>query len=308
MKIPKANNNKKALFIINPTAGVQPVNFIVSKDLDRRKSDLSLSKSLTKEDTGSLIRQNFDNHEIFVAAGGDGTVHTVATELVGSNKILGVLPLGSGNGFAKEFGFKLNLRSLLSDIKKADSVDIDVIEINEKLCLNVAGIGLDSFVAHSFNNLKLRGFIPYVWLTFKTFLQLRPFHVTIKCGGEEIVSEKLFVLTIANTRQFGNNAFIAPDARPNDGIIDIILIKPFPKIFGPVFVIRLFTKRINKSKYVRHIKTDKEIVILTDETRFHIDGEPLKISGEVVVRVKKEVLKVLKTSRNKFESTKGSCV
>jgi YegS/Rv2252/BmrU family lipid kinase len=255
---------------------------------------------MTKEDTGSLIKQNFNKYEVFVAAGGDGTVHTVAEQLVGSNKILGVLPLGSGNGFAKEFGFKMNVRSLLSDIKKSDSLDIDVIEINDKLCLNVAGIGLDSFVAHSFNNLKLRGFLPYVWLTFKTFLALRPFPVTIKVGGEVIVSEKLFVLTIANTRQFGNNAFIAPEARPNDGIIDIVLIKPFPKILGSLFIIRLFTKRINKSKYVRHFKTDKEIVIETSETRFHIDGEPLDISGKVVIRIKREVLKVLKTTGYKF--------
>lgn len=296
----ETEDNNKALFIINPTAGVQPVNFILSKELDRRKKDLTCLKSLSIDDTRILVEENLHKHDIFIAAGGDGTVHSVAAKLVGSKKILGVLPLGSGNGFAKEFGFKLNLRSLLSDIKKADSVDIDVIEINNKLCLNVAGIGLDSFVAHSFGNLKLRGFLPYVWLTFKTFLQLRPFHVTIKCGGEEIVSEKLFVLTIANTRQFGNYAFIAPEARPNDGIIDIVLIKPFPKIFGAVFVIRLFTKRINKSKYVRHIQTDKEIIIQTDETRFHIDGEPLKISGEVVVRIKKEALKVLKTSRNKL--------
>jgi len=292
--------NNKPLFILNPNAGMQPVNFIASKELDYRKNELFVCKSLTKEDTGSLIRQNFDNHNIFVAAGGDGTVHSVAIELVGSNKILGVLTLGSGNGFAKEFGFKLNVRSLLTDINKADSVDIDVIEINKKLCLNVAGIGLDSFVADSFSKLKLRGFLPYVWLTLKTFLQLRPFHVTIKCGGEEIFSDKLFVLTIANTRQFGNYAFIAPDARPNDGLIDIVLIKPFPKILGPLFIIRLFTKRINKSKYVMHIQTDKEIVIQTKETRFHIDGEPLEISGEVVVKIKREVLKVLKTTRNKL--------
>jgi diacylglycerol kinase family enzyme len=220
-----------------------------------------------------------------------------------SDKILGVLPLGSGNGFAKEFGFKMNVPSLLSDIKKAESMNIDVIEINNNLCLNVAGIGLDSFVAHSFNNLKLRGFLPYVWLTLKTFLRLRPFHVKIKCGGEEIVSEKLFVLTIANTRQFGNYAFIAPEAKPNDGIIEVVMIKPFPKILGLLFIIRLFTKRINKSKYVNHFKTDKEIVIETDETRFHIDGEPLDISGRVVIRIKKEFLKVLKTARYKFGSS-----
>ncbi|HEX7410957.1 MAG TPA: diacylglycerol kinase family protein [Bacteroidales bacterium] len=292
--------NKKALFILNPNAGMQPVNFIVSKELHRLKNELTCLKSLTAADSKTLIKNNLDNHNVFVAAGGDGTVHTVASKLVGSEKILGVLPLGSGNGFAKEFGFKLNLRSLLNDIKKAESIDIDVIEINDKLCLNVAGIGLDSFVADSFSKLKLRGFLPYVWLTLKTFLQLRPFHVSIKCGGEEIFSDKLFVLTVANTRQFGNYAFIAPAARPNDGIIDLVLIKPFPKILGPLFIIRLFTKRINKSKYVRLIKTDKEIVIQTDETRFHIDGEPLEISGKAVVKIKREVLKVLKTKGYKF--------
>lgn len=299
MKRRAGKNTHKALFVLNPSSGVPPVNFIVTKELEIRKKDLSFCKSMTKEDTGSLIRDNFDKYEIFVAAGGDGTVHTVATELVGTNKILGVLPLGSGNGFAKEFGFKMNVRSLLSDIKKGESVDIDVIKINDNLCLNVAGIGLDSFVAHSFNNLKLRGFLPYVWLTLKTFLALRPFHVKIKCDGEEIVSERLFVLTVANTRQFGNNAFIAPEACPNDGMIDVVMIKPFPKIFGSLFILRLFTKRINKSKYVRHFQTDKEIVIETAETRFHIDGEPVDISGKVVIKIKREVLKVLKTSGNR---------
>ena len=171
-------NNTKALFILNPNSGVPPVTLIVSKDLDRRKKELTCCKSLTIEDTGSLIKQNFDKYDVFIAAGGDGTVHTVATQLVNSCKILGVLPLGSGNGFAREFGFKMNIRSLISDIKKAESMYIDVIEINDKLCLNVAGIGLDSFVAHSFNKLKLRGFLPYVILTFKTFQFLGIFQAT----------------------------------------------------------------------------------------------------------------------------------
>jgi len=300
MKRPVSENRNKALFILNQNSGVPPVNFIISKDLDRRKKDLTCFKTLSVNHSKNLIKENINQYNVFIAAGGDGTVHTVASQLVGGEKIFGVLPLGSGNGFAREFGFKMNVRSLLSDIKKSESMDIDVIEINDKLCLNVAGIGLDSFVAHSFNNLKLRGFLPYVWLTLKAFYHLRPFHVSIKCEEKELVSEELFVLTIANTRQFGNNAFIAPDARPNDGIIDLVLIKPFPKILGPLFIIRLFTKKINKSKYVRHISTDKEIVIKTDETRFHIDGEPLRISGKIIVRIKRNALKVLKTVHNKF--------
>jgi diacylglycerol kinase (ATP) len=288
----------KALFILNPYAGIQPINFFISKELDLRKN-VSAVKSLNIEDTTNLVELNFNKYNIFIAAGGDGTVHTVATKLIGSDKILGVLPMGSGNGFAKEFGFRPIIKPLLDDIERNESLYIDVIEINDKLCLNVAGIGLDSFVAHSFDKLKLRGFFPYIWLTLKTFLQLHPIFITIHIDGEKVISENLFVLTIANTRQFGNNAFIAPQAIPNDGIIDIVLIKPFPKIFGLLFIIRLFTKRINRSKYVRYLKTNKEVVIQTDETRFHIDGEPVKISGKVVVKIKREALKVLRTKYNK---------
>ena len=288
-----------ALFILNPKAGILPVNFIISLELDRRKN-VSYVKSLSVSDTESLLDTNFDKYKTFIAAGGDGTVHSVANKLIGSEKILGVLPMGSGNGFAREFGFWPIIKPLLDDIERGESIKIDVIEINEKLCLNVAGIGLDSFVAHSFDHLKLRGFFPYVWLTLKTFLQLRPVFITIHIDGEKIVSENLFVLTIANTRQFGNNAYIAPEAIPNDGMLDIVLIKPFPKVFGLVFIIRLFTKRINNSKYVRHIKTDKEVIIQSDETRFHIDGEPVKLSGKVVVKVKREALNVLKTKHNKI--------
>ena len=295
----KGSDLNKALFILNPSAGVQPVNFIISLELDRRKN-LSYVKSKSINDTKSLLENNFDKYDVFIAAGGDGTVHSVATKLIGSKKILGVLPMGSGNGFAKEFGFWPLVKPLIEDIERGESLEIDVIEINDKLCLNVAGIGLDSFVAHSFAKLKLRGFFPYVWLTLKTFLQLRPVYITIHIDGEKVISENLFVLTIANTRQFGNYAFIAPEAIPNDGKLDIVLIKPFPKILGLLFIVRLFTKRITHSKYVKHIQTDKEILIQTEETRFHIDGEPVKISGEVVVNIKREALKVLRTKRNKM--------
>jgi len=164
----------------------------------------------------------------------------------------------------------------------------------------VAGIGLDSFVAHSFNNLKLRGIFPYIWFAVKTFIQLKPFPVTIWSDNKKIISEDIFAITVANTRQFGNNAFIAPDARPNDGIVNVVLIKPFPKIYGPLLVLRLFTKRINKLKFVQQIKTDKEIVLETSETRMHIDGEPINTGGRIVIKIKREALNVLKTSRNKF--------
>jgi diacylglycerol kinase (ATP) len=290
---------KRSLFILNPSAGIQPVKFILSKELQRRKHDLSYFKSLSIDESGSRIKQAFGDYDIFVAAGGDGTVRSVASELVGTNKVLGVLPMGSGNGFAREFGFRPNIPKLLREIKRSESISIDVIELNDLLCLNVAGVGLDSFVAHSFDKLVTRGFWSYVYVTFKNFIKLKPVHITISLSGETITDD-LFSFTIANTRQFGNNAYIAPEAKPNDGIIDIVLLKPFPKLLAPLIIWRLFRGTLNKSKYVRYIKTDKPFTIQTNEKRFHIDGEPVAISGEISVRIKRDSLSVLKTRGNRF--------
>jgi len=248
---------------------------------------LSCFKSLSIDESGTHIKQSFDKFDVFIAAGGDGTVRTVAAELVGSQKVFGVLPMGSGNGFAKEFGFRTNISSLLSDIKKAESVKIDVIELNDQVCLNVAGVGLDSLSPTPLTKLKIRGLWSYIWQTFMNFFLLKPVHITLQIEGEEPITEDLFVLSIANTRQFGNNAFIAPEAKPNDGIIDIVLVKPFPKIIAPLFVYRLFRGTMKNSKYIRYIKTDKPFTIKTNETRFHIDGEAIEFKGDVVVNIKR---------------------
>ncbi len=291
---------KKSLFILNPYAGIIPVKIIISEELKRRKNQLSYFKSLSIDDSGSRIKQSFHKYDIFVAAGGDGTVRSVASELIGTDKILGVLPMGSGNGFAKELGFRTNIRSLLKDIKKAEKLQIDIIKINDMNCLNVAGIGLDSFVAHSFDRLKTRGFWSYAWVTIINFVRLKPVHIEIIPEDGEKITEDLFVLTIANTRQFGNNAFIAPDARPDDGIIDLVMIRPFPKFMFPVFIYRLFRGTLKESKYVKYLKTDRPLTIRTSETKFHVDGEPVEIPGDVTVKVISNALSVLKTRNNKL--------
>jgi diacylglycerol kinase (ATP) len=298
--------NSKALFIINPYAGILPVNLIISKELNRRRHELSCYKSLSIDESGNLIRQNFDKYDFFIAAGGDGTVRTVASRLIGTDKVLGVLPMGSGNGFAKELGFQTNIRSLLKDIEKNESTCIDVLEVNNNLCLNVAGVGLDSFVTHSFDRLKTRGFWSYVWVTALNFFRLRPIHVTIKTEDGEIISDDFFDVTVANTRQFGNYAFIAPEADPNDGKMDIAMIRPFPKIMAPVMIYRLYTKNLNKSKYVKHLQTDSNITIITSETRFQIDGEPVTLTGDVVISIKKNALRVLRTKRLRSRKSQHS--
>lgn len=298
--------NNKAIFILNPYAGILPVNLIISKELDRRRHELSCYKSLSIDESGNLIKQNFERYKYFIAAGGDGTVHTVASRLIGTDKVLGVLPMGSGNGFAKELGFKTNIKSLLKDIEKNESTFVDVMEINNELCLNVAGVGLDSFVAHSFDRLKTRGFWSYVWVTAINFIRLRPFHVTIAIKGGETISDDFFVVTVANTRQFGNYAYIAPAADPSDGKMDISLVKPFPKAIFPVMIYRLFAKTLDKSRYVRNLQTSGEITISTTETRFQIDGEAVTIEGDAVINIRNNALNVLKTKRMRARKLRSS--
>ncbi len=294
MELPSADKSK-ALFILNPYAGIPPVKLIINRQLQRRRDELACYKSLSVDESGSLIRQNYDRYDIFVAAGGDGTVHSVASQLAGTGKILAVLPTGSGNGFARELGFRPNLKKLLGDINRKESINIDVIDINDNLCLNVAGIGLDSIVAHSFDKLGTRGFWSYAVLTMINFFRLKPIRVKLLCRDDILFDDDVFVLTVANTRQFGHRAYIAPDASPNDGLLNIAILKPFPKILFPLFILRLFTKRLNRSKYFIHLKTDRDVVIKTDEKRFHIDGEPVLMPEEIPVRIKKDALKILKT-------------
>ncbi|MBK7478891.1 MAG: hypothetical protein IPI69_03570 [Bacteroidales bacterium] len=292
--------SSKALFILNPNAGIPPIKFFVSEELKRRRDELAYYKSLSVDESGDLINNNFDKYKIFIAAGGDGTVHTIAARLVGTDKLLGVLPIGSGNGFAREMGFRTNVRTLLKDIERNESFDIDMLTVNGEPCLNVAGVGLDSFVAHSFDKLGTRGFGSYIWVTIGNFIRLRPFSAEIIIEGKETLREDLFVLVAANTRQFGNCAFIAPAAVPNDGMLDIVMLKPFPKWHFPILIFRLFSKKLGGSKYYKHIKTDREVIIRTEENRFHIDGEPVILEGDVRISIIKNALKVLKTRKNKF--------
>ena len=292
--------SSKALFILNPNAGIPPIKFFVSEELKRRRDELAYYKSLSVDESGDLINNNFDKYKIFIAAGGDGTVHTIAARLVGTDKLLGVLPIGSGNGFAREMGFRTNVRTLLKDIERNESFDIDMLTVNGEPCLNVAGVGLDSFVAHSFDKLGTRGFGSYIWVTIGNFIRLRPFSAEIIIEGKETLREDLFVLVAANTRQFGNCAFIAPAAVPNDGMLDIVMLKPFPKWHFPILIFRLISKKLGGSKYYKHIKTDREVIIRTEENRFHIDGEPVILEGDVRISIIKNALKVLKTRKNKF--------
>ena len=286
-------NNNKCIFIINPNSGIAGVNSLV-KQLGKYRNEFDYAIFSSIDEFRSFIKSHKDEYEIFIAAGGDGTVNSLASELIETKKILGVFPVGSGNGFAREMGFKNNLKTLATDIARKKSFEIDVLFINDAPCINVSGIGLDSIVAHKFQRFKHRGKWNYGIAAMQTLRGIRPFMTSLYVNDEKI-EERLFMVSAANTRQFGNNAFLAPMARPDDGKINLVLLKPFPKILAPLLVLKMLTGTLKDSKYIKYIDSDKQIKIISEESRIHIDGEPLVIKGEINITLRKNSLRILKT-------------
>jgi diacylglycerol kinase (ATP) len=290
-------NNNKTLLLLNPKAGTRRLSTLV-RQLGNYRNDFDYITISEIEDFNSFIKSNIDKYDTFIAVGGDGTVNSLASNLINSDRFLGVLPYGSGNGFAREMGFRRNIKALAEDIKRKEHFGIDVLRINDSTCVNVAGVGIDSFVAHSFHTLKRRGFWNYGITTLKTVSKLKPFKVAVNIN-DELIEDQFFMVSVANTRQFGNDAYLAPHAKPDDGKFNIVLLKPFPKFLLPVFLIRLMSGTLKESNYVRYFESDNPGIIFTKETRFHIDGEPFNFSGKIKIEILKNALKILKTSHYK---------
>jgi diacylglycerol kinase (ATP) len=291
-------NNNKTIFIINPNAGIAGISRLIRK-LDKYRNEFDYSTFSNIDEFKNFITSRKKDYDLFIAVGGDGTVNSLASELIESGKVLGVFPFGSGNGFAREMGFRKSLKSLIEDIRKNEFFEIDVLFVNGVPGINVSGIGIDSFVAHEFHKMKQRGFFNYGISALKTAQGIKPFKVSINLGNNTI-EESFFMVSVANSRQFGNNAILAPMAVPNDGKFNIALLKPFPKILFPRFVIKLLTGTLKESKYIRYIESDSPIIIKSEENRFHIDGDPVIIDKDIHVNVRKNALRVLKSSHNRW--------
>lgn len=282
------------LFIINPNSGNRKTQRIVhSLELREEKPDYIITRNLDHLD--EVFRKSLETHTYFVIVGGDGSIHKALPYLVNKeNKFLAIFPKGSGNGFAKEMGFKNNLDVLMNDIKQGKSESLDLMDINGSLSINVSGLGIDSYVAHRFANTKRRGFFNYLLITTKALVTFKSFEAFLEIDKKPIAG-KYMMISIANTRQFGNNAFIAPQAKPHDGKYDLVLVKPMPFYRYPGFVVRMFKGNLKRNKYVHYIQTDRTLKIRSTMNEYHLDGEPYVLDGETSIDIKKSSIQVIRT-------------
>lgn len=281
---------EKVAFIINPFSAKK--NYQPFLDALQKKVENPLyyiSESI--EGTFAFIDKHFDAIDIFVAVGGDGTISTVAQKLINSEKILAIFPAGSGNGFSNETNFSKNLDELLTKIKANQSRQIDAFLVNEKLSINVSGTGFDGKVVKEFEKTD-RGFKNYIKVSIKTFFNYKPIKVKFLTENYEQYDGQYLMLNVANTRQFGNNAYIAPKASKSDGLVDLVLVKKFPLTYSPFFAFRMFTKRLKDDDYVTYLPVS-EIEFEVNTRNWHLDGEFNKIKSPVHIKVLPKSLRIL---------------
>lgn len=281
---------EKVAFIINPFSAkknYQPFLNELKKKVDNPSYYVSESIAGTDE----FIQNYFDKVDIFVAIGGDGTISTVAKNLINTNKILAIFPAGSGNGFSNETRFSKNLDELLEKIKARKSRKIDTFTVNDRLSINVSGTGFDGKVVKEFEKTS-RGFKNYIKVSLKTFFNYKPIKVKFLDEAYQQYNGKYLMLNIANTRQFGNNAYIAPKASKSDGLVDMVLVKKFPLTYSALFAFRMFTKRLKDDEYVTYLPVS-EISFKVNTKNWHLDGEFNKIKSPIHVKVQPASLNIL---------------
>lgn len=260
------------IFLINPNSGGEKQKKIIA-DLKNTDDVIHFYISKSKDDLASFFSTLNKQFKVVVVCGGDGTVNSVLKYAINTDLIFAVLGTGSGNGFAREMGYSTKINKLLATIKKGKTRKIDVLKLNDDYCCNMAGVGFDGFIAEQFDKSGKRGLISYVTETLKGFLKFQHFSAAI-IADDNRMEGNYFMLNIANTKQFGNNIIIAPNAQPNDGLIDLVVIKQFSKLITPIIILKLLSKKGGNSKYIQYIRA-KKVAIKTNYKFYHVDGEPL---------------------------------
>ena len=288
----------KALFIINLISGTgkQEVFLnILSEVFDKSRYAYDTVYTKYSGHATELSKNAIKNYGLVVAVGGDGTVNEVVKGLVGSDCVMGIVPVGSGNGLARHLRLPIKIKESLQVINEGKTQRIDTGTLNEKPFVNVAGIGFDAHIAHMFANSKKRGAIPYAKIATQEFqkYESKKYEIIIE---EKTYHIKAFLISFANSTQFGNNAYISPNAIINDGLLDFCILSEFPKIEAGQMAIKLFNKRMDKSKYMNIIRGTSITIKGTHNLCGHIDGEPITLSNQIEVKINKASLRVIYNS------------
>jgi diacylglycerol kinase (ATP) len=229
---------------------------------------------------------------LVMAWGGDGTINEVASALAFGETPLGIVPAGSGNGLAHQLGVNSQPAEAIRLAIAAEPRRIDLGELGDRLFVNAAGIGLDAYVASRFNEANgRRGLVTYALITAKALRTYDPPEYAITTS-EGSVRVRAILVTAANSPEFGNGACIAPGARVDDGLLDLVVMSERSRLHTLIGLRRLFNGTVNQVPGCS-IRRVKRATIESDRPMaFHVDGEPVMGGTVLTLRIHPGALNV----------------
>lgn len=287
---------QKIAFVINPISGTGSKNSIPDIIRDQLDSDLFEPEIVFTDHRfhGRELTRQFVEKDFYavIAVGGDGTVNEVARSVIHTNTALGIIPVGSGNGLARHLQIPMNVKKAVQQLNNSERILMDYGIVNGQPFFCTCGTGFDAYVSTEFAKGKQRGVMAYIEKMITGYFNYKSmsYHLV---GNSIDLKTKAFVLTFANAAQWGNNAYIAPQASVQDGKMDISILSNFPIIAIPSLAIQLLTKTIDKDFFMTTLRAEEVTLHRDAPGPFHFDGEPYEEGKEIHVKMVKDGLKVL---------------
>lgn len=280
---------KNLLFIVNKFAGTgyQPqVEGRILTACEKFDIECSIEFTAGRGHATELAKEGVaKNFNRIIAVGGDGTVNEVARGLLHTSTPMGIIPKGSGNGLARHLGIKMKIDKALTQVLGGSVITMDTFRMNDHLSLNVSGIGFDGHVANLFGVGKKRGFWGYTKLTAKEYLNYKEFGVELTFDDQLPIYERSFMIAIANSSQYGNNARVAPLASVMGGSLQLAIVKKVPAQRGFPFAYQMFTGKLKTGKDYECLAFQKGVIKVATPSAYHIDGEPCGYASEFNIEV-----------------------
>ena len=278
---------------ISGTARKSGIPKIIEKVLDKEYYDFSILETNYCGHAYEIAKNAKDDGcDTVVAIGGDGTVNEVAKAIVHSDTALGILPCGSGNGLARHLMLPLDLQKAVEIINKHTVHELDYGLINGIPFFCTCGMGFDAFISMKFAEAGKRGPVTYLENILREGLKYKPETYEIKDDNGTSLY-RAFLLSCANASQYGNNAYIAPQASMSDGLLDVTIIEPFDMLEAPQISIDMFNKTLDKNSKIKTFKT-KHIHVHREKAGFiHYDGDPVMTDADVDISIVNKGIKII---------------
>jgi YegS/Rv2252/BmrU family lipid kinase len=227
-----------------------------------------------------------------IIAGGDGSINEVGATLAGTNVALGILPAGSGNGLARSLGIPINAKGAVENLNGYHFRTIDTGLANGRPFMNMAGVGFDAAVAHAFHKQKKRGIFKYFMLGLRELQNYELQNYRIVADGREF-ERKAYLISLANSAQYGNDALVAPKAKVDDGQLDAVVVNKFPFYQFFVLFYRLFRGTLDQSPHIKTFKFKEMTITQERDDVAHLDGDPFELGKTLEIKINPKSLKVI---------------